>query len=268
MELKINEIMIPEKITFNYEELKGWITEKVHDYEVMVYTDDQIKAAKADRASLNKLKKALNDERLRREKEYMKPFTDFKAQINEIISIIDRPVAIIDQQVKEYEEKLKQAKMAEIQAYMENYRLPYGISTEKLFDPKWLNASVNMKTVVSEIEEGVRKVTEDSQALEELTEYQAEAIEFYCKTLDLAGALKNIRSLKEQKELLARIEAEAEKKRQEAAAAAPAPAVIPDPEPEKQPEAHWVRLAVNVTIDQSRKLKTFLDQNGIQYKAI
>ena len=68
MELKMNEYQLPEKILFNYEELKQELTEKVAHYETLVYTDDQIKEAKADRANLNRLKKALNDERIRREK--------------------------------------------------------------------------------------------------------------------------------------------------------------------------------------------------------
>lgn len=68
MELRVNEVTIPEKISFNYEELKAELTEKVAFYETLVYTDDQVKEAKADRATLNKLKKTLNDERIRREK--------------------------------------------------------------------------------------------------------------------------------------------------------------------------------------------------------
>ena len=82
MELKVNEVALPEKITFNYEELKEELQEKAHTYEVIVYDEEQIKEAKADRAKLNNLKKTLNDERIRREKEYMIPFNDFKAKIN------------------------------------------------------------------------------------------------------------------------------------------------------------------------------------------
>ena len=108
MELRINEVTTPKQITFNYDELKQELTEKMAFYEALVYTDEQVKDAKTDRASLNKLKKSLNDERLRQEREYMKPFNTFKAQINEIIGIIDKPVALIDKQVKEFEEKKKQ----------------------------------------------------------------------------------------------------------------------------------------------------------------
>ena len=96
MELRVNEVQLPEKIEFNYEELKQELEQKVKYYSTLVYTDEQIGDAKADRSDLNKLKKALNDERIRREREYMQPFHEFKMRINEIIEIIDRPVTLID----------------------------------------------------------------------------------------------------------------------------------------------------------------------------
>ena len=107
MEFKVNEYQLPDKLTFNYEELKQELTEKVNEYKTLIYSDEQIKEAKADRASLNKLKTALNDERIRREKEYMQPFNEFKSKVAEIIKIIDEPIALIDAQVKGYEDKKK-----------------------------------------------------------------------------------------------------------------------------------------------------------------
>ena len=157
MELKVNEVAVPEQITFNYEELKQELTEKVSMYETLVYTDDQIKQAKADKANLNKLKKALNDERIRREREYMQPFNDFKQKINEIIGIIDKPVAVIDKQVKEYEEKQKSEKMEAIKEYWDNCDVPEGLSFEKIFDNKWLNASTSMKSIQDVINEAIAK---------------------------------------------------------------------------------------------------------------
>ena len=58
MELKIYEHNPQEEIKWNNEELKAEIAEKVKDYKNLVYTDNQIKDAKADRARLNKLVKA------------------------------------------------------------------------------------------------------------------------------------------------------------------------------------------------------------------
>ena len=71
MELKVNAVSIPEAITFNYKELKAELIQKASSYESMVYTPEQIQEAKADRAKLNGLKKAMNEERLKREREHM-----------------------------------------------------------------------------------------------------------------------------------------------------------------------------------------------------
>ena len=151
MELKIKDYQLPSAILFNFEELKAEIAERARVYETLVYTDDKIKEAKADKANLNKLKKALNDERIRREKEYMAPFKEFKTKVDEIIEIIDRPIGIIDKQVKEYEEAKKAAKKKEILAYMATFDMPHGIDLFKIFDPKWLNATVSMASVKAAI---------------------------------------------------------------------------------------------------------------------
>ena len=68
MEFNVERVKIPERIEWNYEELKAEIAERVQTYETIVYTDETIKEAKADRANLRKLAKALNDERIRLEK--------------------------------------------------------------------------------------------------------------------------------------------------------------------------------------------------------
>ena len=59
MNFEVTKITTPERIEWNYEELKAEIAERVQHYETLVYTDETIKEAKADRANLNKLKKAL-----------------------------------------------------------------------------------------------------------------------------------------------------------------------------------------------------------------
>ena len=53
-----------QKIEWNFEELKNEITVASEEYAVSVYTDDAIKAAKADRAKLNKFVDAMEDLKL------------------------------------------------------------------------------------------------------------------------------------------------------------------------------------------------------------
>ena len=208
MELKVNEVQIPEKISFNYEELKKELTSKVSTYETMVYTDNQIKDAKADKASLNKLKKALNDERIKREKDYMKPFNEFKTQVNEIISIIDKPVQVIDQQVKAYEEKQKDEKRESISDYWNSIEHPESLDFNKIFDEKWLNASVSMNKIQEAITESIQQFSKDMATLATLPEYSFEAQQSYISSRDIGQALNEVNRLSE----VAKKKAEADKR--------------------------------------------------------
>ena len=59
----------------NFEELKQTLTQQLKVYENIVYTADGLKAAKADKAALNKLKKAIDSRRKEIKEIYMQPYT-------------------------------------------------------------------------------------------------------------------------------------------------------------------------------------------------
>ena len=299
MELKINEVQLPEQITFNYEELKQELTEKVSLYETLVYTDEQIKEAKADKANLNKLKKALNDERIRREREYMQPFNDFKEKVNEIISIIDKPVSVIDKQVKEYEEKQKQDKLAKIQEYWNDCEKDDWLCFEQIFDQKWLNASVPLKAAKDAIWERLNGIDNDLDTLSNLPEFGFEATEVYKTTLDLNKALNEGRRLSEiakrkaeHEAEQARLAAEAEAKKQdeqlpgqmefhdaesfercvnpqmEEICDIPHEAFEDCRQNQKMPEKQWVSFSARLSTEDALALKDFFNSRNIEFKAI
>ena len=274
MELKINEIAIPDQIVWNFDELKTELAEKVQEYEITIYSEDQIKEAKADRAALNKLKKALNDERIRREKEYMKPFAEFKAQVAEVIGIIDKPVFLIDQQIKTYEERRRQEKEEEIRGLLKTYEIPYGIDPERIFGESWLNASVSMRNIKLEIQDLINNIMADIKTLEELPEDKDLAISAYVESLNLRTALQRVRDEQDRRAKLEKIRqeleaaaAKAEQEKQEA----------PKPEPqaekpaEKQPDpaatvnGQWIEFKAFLTAKQAAELKEFFKSRGILY---
>lgn len=283
-ELKIEDIKLPEKIAFNYEELKAELTEKIKIYTNLVYTEDQIKDAKADRANLNRLKKALNDERIKREKEYMVPFNDFKTKINEIIGIIDKPVAIIDAQVKKFEEAQKQKKADEIKALYEAQETPEWLTIEKIYNPKWLNASTSMKSIQEEMSATINSIKTNMETIQALPEFNFEALEEYKRTLDINKAiaegkrLADIQKRKQEAEERAKAEAEARAQAQaevqaqaeaQAEPQAEEPAEEPKEEQKHETEAvQWVRFQALLTIEQAKELKAFFEARKIDFKAI
>ena len=281
MELKINEVALPAPITFNYEELRAELLSKVSVYETMVYTEDQVKEAKADRAALNRLKKALNDERIRQEKDYMQPFNTFKAQVGELVKIIDKSVSVVDKQVKEFEEQQKQDKLLKIKEYFDG-AFVYGeavnknIPFEKILDSKWLNASVSMKSIQEAIDARMEQMAKDLAVIADLPSYAFEARECYMDTLDLAKAVSEAHRLQEQAEKRAAWEAEQQKRKEEAT----------EPKTEigkaiesterqafkravqHEPSRQWIGFQALLSADEARALGAWLRGNGIKYKAI
>lgn len=268
MELKMNEYQLPGKIRFNYDELKKELTEKTSMYETLFYTDDQIKEAKTDRANLNKLKKALNDERIRKEKEYMKPFNEFKSQINEIIAIIDKPIAAIDKQVKEYDDKQKKKKKEEVQKIWDAAKRPDWLRLEQIFDQKWLNATVSLKAVSEAVSHAVESIEKDCMVLDSLPEYSFEANEAYRRTLDLNYALKEGQRL---------VAIQKQKAEQGAARRAQEEARSVQEHPKVQQfenirvheeERTWVNFNAYLTVEDAKALKVFFNSRNIQFKAV
>lgn len=271
LELKVNSIAIPEEITFNYEELKAEVLQKLSIYETMIYTEDQIKLAKEDRANLNRLKKALNDERIRREKEYMQPFSTFKAQIAEIISIIDKPVAVIDKQIKAAEEQAKAEKLQQIRDYFEEVN-PYEIKLEQIMDQKWLNASANMKAIRDSIDTRIAEIEKDLAVIRSLPAHAYEAEECYLDTLDLAKAVSHSHFLQAQAERKAACEAEQAKKN-ETETKPVCKTNINDPEDIEniagyEPCRQWIGFQAFLSVDEAKALGAWLKAQGIKYKAI
>ena len=276
MELKVNEYKLPEAISFNFEELKTQIAAKTEQYAKIVYTEDNIKAAKEDRADLNRLKKALNDERLRRQREYLAPFEQFKKQIDEVIAIIDKPVQAIDTQIKAYEQIKQNEKRAAIESMFKDMCFPEFVKLDqKIFDPRWLNATVSMK----QIEESLLKTKEDiiqnCQTLAGLPSYSHEAVIYYQRTLDVTGALAKVRELSEieaaKKKMLQKAaeDAQAYKEYQEALDKAAEPIVEIPVAPDKPEEPQmWVQFEALLNSTQAAALKTFFNANGIDYRPI
>ena len=285
MELKVTPYEQPAVIEFNFEELKKELTDRVHIYETVVYDETQIQQAKADRADLNKLKKALNDERIRREKEYLQPFNEFKTKINEIITIIDKPVAVIDEQVKAYEQKKKDEKADEIKAFWEGELRdnlltipPEWLTLEMIYNTRWLNASVSMAAVKDEIRTQVTQVLNACATLEKLPAFGFEALEVYKTTLDINKALNegqrlaDIQRRKEEAER-ARIEAEqraAEAAKMEAEAVKEETETTETVNSETEPTdgGQWICFKAYLTTPQAQALKAFFYEHDIEFRPI
>lgn len=269
MELIVKDINIPDKIDFNYEELKSQIQEKTQIYNNLVYQDKDLKIAKSDKSNLNKLKKALNDERIRREREYMQPFNEFKEKINEIIKIIDEPINIIDKQVKEFEKVKKENKRKQINELFSELNPYKWLKIDKIYNSKWLNSSFAIKKVQDEMNLSFNDIENDLNLIKTL-DNSFEIEEFYKKSLDINYAIsemQKIKNLQKQKE-------EQEKKLKEEAIKVDNGSQIKQNEQieinfqEQNVAKEWISFTALLSIDEALKLKQFFAENNIQFKPL
>lgn len=205
------------RIQWNKEELEAAVRAKIAGYENVVYTEENIKAAKNDRAELNKLIKAIEERRKQVKNIINEPYAVFEAELKEITALINEPVALIDQQVKAFEEKQKEEKKAAIKAtYDENIGdLAEVLPFEKIFDSRYLNQTYKLATAQKEIVDKIDTVKTDLETIDSLdSKYKLNAKDVYIKTLDLSKALADLEE-KLEADKRRKAEEEVERKRQE-----------------------------------------------------
>ena len=269
---------LPKVIGFNFDELKAELTARLDYYNSLVVTEDTIKEGKAERAKLSKLREAVEAKRKEVKRDYMAPYTDFESKVKELVAIIDAPIAAIDGQLKAFDDLRREEKRAEIQktyAALVPAEMQTILPLERIFDPKWLNATVKIKAVEAELAAIVQQTEDDLQVLDMVEpEFAAAVRARYMETLSIGTALRY------KQTLIAA--AEAAKRRAEAMAA-PAAAPVQEPAPAQEvPAVHVVepaqeeepvklyrlRLEFRLTQDQANALKHFLEINNIDYMKI
>lgn len=280
MELKIKEITFPERIAFNFEELKKEITEKAALYKNIAYTDETIKEAKADKAALNKFVTALEDKRKEVKKHCLEPYETFEKQIKELVAIIKEPVELIDSQVKDFEQRKKDEKLEKIKEFWELTQHPDWLTCNQIFDQKWLNASVSLKKVQDEITEKLCTIQAQIHTIETLPEFSFEALEEYKRTLDINKAItegQRLADIQKRKLEIEKARAEEEARKEQEVIEVPEEELEPVEEVEQiefsqvgeeEEQKQWVKFAAHLTVTQAKALKAYCDSQNIILKSI
>ncbi len=290
MELRIVPYQIPEKIEFNYEEIIREIKPVVNEKASIYYSDEDIPVAKKDRAKFNTFKKAINDERIRMKKEYMKPFEEFEAKVKDINALADKAVIAIDKQIKEYEDNQKREKLDKIKALWTQMAVPEGLTMEKVYEERMLNTSFSMKKVETCFELAIGKFNRDMATLAALPEFGFEAQQVYISTFDINKALAEGQRMAQIQRQKAEYEAEqarrkAEEEAKKAAEQVPVE-VVTDEEiaQSKQeyidaasangihvmeaPAKQWVGFKALLSTEDALALRDFFKSRNIQFKAV
>lgn len=296
MELKIynpTDAGFITRIEWNYEELKAQITEASESYATSIYTDDSIKAAKADRAKLRKFQDALKTKRTEIRKRLLEPDEQFGKEITELVAIVGRAIDNIDLQVKGYEARQREEKLGKVRELYEDIfaDLKDAVPEDRAILPEYGNATKTLKSVREELTALAEKVRTGLRTIDETdTPYQGDMREVFLRTFDIGAAM--IRRNKLEQEAEARRIYE-EKRKQEAAArmedlraqveANRNAGRLADPEPVREPirqgidaktddtpelPKKWVAFEALLDKHKAGLLKAFFRNNGIEFRSV
>ena len=185
-----------EVVIDNFLEMKDALAQVLARYENVVYTEDRLADAKADKKELTRLRKEIDDRRKEVKKAYLAPYNEFEAQIKELLAMVDAPLDEIKEFVSEMDRQEKEAKRSEIWAYYSKQAAPLGelaravFDSPAFFDGKWLNKSTRAKTWQEEVDRKISAAARNLHSIKATGGTRTEALlAKYLERLDLDDVL-------------------------------------------------------------------------------
>ena len=247
MELRITTQMEPgvlPEVQWNNEELKKEIAEKAAEYKNIAYTAEQSTDMRKDRAKLNALVTAFEDQRKRVKKFYNEPYTKFEDQVKEVLAPAREAIALIDKGLDEIEKKYRADRKAKMQELYEKYvcdlrgLVPF---TRTVKEEYYKKAFTDKKLEQAYID-FFGRIREDMKALEELPErFRDKALLKYVESFSLSDALREGKRLEELEKAME------ERRRNQEAEEAARDAVKQREEPQARPQAQAQQQEAPIT---------------------
>lgn len=275
-------------ISWNWEQLKAEIAERMEPYQSVLVTADGVTAAKKDLANLRKLESTLEDQRKAIKKECEKPYKEFEARMKEITGIIHLGIDNINTQVKAFEDAEIKEKQSQIEKFyaITADELAEHISLDKIWNPKWLNRTYKMAQVETDISDRLNGIRDDLETIRKMdSPFSIELVQRYYLTLSIADVIRHNTTLEMARK---REEEAAERIRQAEQAKAQDPVEQPNTDVEEVEELDPVvdevdfeetvletpkplqQIDFRVWVNDAQKaaLRDFLVRNGIRYGSV
>ena len=282
-DLELVTNIVAGKLTSNAKEYSAALKNEIANYTIERYIDNP-DAAKNDKAYLNKLLDEVAEKRKLATTTWNKPLDEFISVMKELETEIKTASNNLKTIVDKADQQVKDEKKAKIIEFWNTLNFTI-VPIERVFNPRWLNKTEKLTSIMEECKAIVEKITTEMNTLKSMKDEDSEVLQsFYLETLDLNATLAKGNQLKENR---ARIKAEEERKAA-LTAETKKPVVSDNSEPDsiirgnnpnvialdecafkeqKEPIATF-RLEVTAPASKLMALRKFIDENGITYKKI
>lgn len=266
-----------EKIKWNNEEIKKEVAQQLEYYKNVVYDETEFKEAKKDKAKINKFTGTIKDTYRKIKKQCLLPYEIFKEEADEIIGMCDEATSSIDSQIKNFEQARKDKKLDEIKGLFVSAEFPEWVSFEQIFDERWLNVSVSVKNIETQIKNAREQIEKDLEMLRALPDFAFEAEQIYKRTFNVQKAITEAKTAYELQKAKEKYEAEQkqaleEQKNQDKQPVSVSMPVVEQPAitetVHEEPKRAWLSFKANLTVDDALALKEFFNSRNIEFKSI
>ena len=245
------EAPAPQMFSWNYEAIKEAAVAKAKEYQGIIYGEADEAAMKRDRADLNRIINAIEDERKRIKKACMVPYETFEAQVKDVLQPLRSAVTSIDAGLSEIDRQYRKSKTDLMKSLYDKAfegledLVPFDKTVQEEYFKK-AYTDKKLEKAYTEKAESIRKDLETIQRdVEEI--YKAPALHAYTGTFNLADAYAEVARLKkldeamearrkaeeERKAKLEAVRIQREKEEELTKTSAPAPAPEIEPQPQK-----------------------------------
>ncbi|MCB5875882.1 DUF1351 domain-containing protein [Blautia producta] len=217
MELKITTPMAPgilPEVQWNNEELRKDVAGKAEEYKNTAYTAEQLPEMRKDRAKLNALVTAFEDQRKQVKKFYNTPYDKFEKEVKEVLAPVREAITLIDKGIAEVEKKYREDRKAKMQELYEKYvgDLKKLVPFARTVKEEYYKKAFTDKKLEQAYSDFFGRIWEDMKALDGLPErFRDKALLKYVESFSLSEALREGKRLEELEKAM-----EERRKKQEA----------------------------------------------------
>lgn len=299
IEFKVEKEIVPV-IQINFEELKGHLTNLLHDYKGLVVTEGNLQACKAKQKELASTRIKIDNYRKEKKKELSKPITFFEAQCKDLVSLIEQAENPIKEGIKVFDDQKRDSKRLQAIELAKEVSAEYGLNEKYADRLEILDKYCNLTAKSSEVKEDLISKT---MALKVEQDRETELIEIIKDTITSENEKINLKMKFEDfekyinmgmsaREVIGEIKNRAE--RIYAAENPPEPEPISEPEPIQEPvpemtieqifepvqqteplipqetekPIYYGVYRIVGTADELRNVSQFLKQNDMQYTVL
>jgi len=256
-------------VTSNFKQLKDQANSLKEYYSRIIFTEENMKEAKEEKATINKLVDKVKRYRIDTVKDFKKPIEEFEEDAKATEKLLNETSSFIQDQTNAYESSLKKEKQDQLQEYFNEYaeslKIDF-ISLEQANINVTLTASIKSlkeqaKSFIDEIYQGIKLINSQQDNIDRMLVRFKKTLNAPLSIIEIINEVKSEKEMQSAREEKEKIESAIKNQPN-----VETPIVAETKPLEAPKEVMTITFKVVGTKDQLIDLREFMKVRGIKYE--